>query len=421
MGYGHANTVEGMQLGVHEVIANRCRPLDKQFEGYRYHLIFDTRAAGCLECDNMVRTHPTKSVTAHYCLDDKCWDRHQEEQQEKISAEAKAKMEQDILRRATTEAAISRKIPPEVEAQPAAKGKKKAIPVVAEESGIALPVPCTSCAKADSCDRSYFHIAFDSSDRLVCEQWVKPPKEILTIIPDVPEDILSLAREKAGTRAEVLDLRELGANYYQDIGQGYALLDSHDHALEHIIDPEECLERCTHGFHFAFDSRQSEPRTRYVCSDTKCLAKKKAAFTRAKNAEGQARKKAETKAVKEAVAQTTILDRPRIKLILLAQMDGLHASRTYYYGTEGQVKKPEKWLWDKVSAGTPENDRTRGKLFKAIDKLPDEELAKLVVEFMFYFLTDKGDIGTYEIKAAEPLKWMAIDIKIDSEGDKDHE
>ncbi|GAI29242.1 unnamed protein product, partial [marine sediment metagenome] len=133
-----------------------------------------------------------------------------------------------------------------------------------------------------------------------------------------------------------------------------------------------------------------------------------AAFTRAKNAEGQARKNAERKAIKEAVAQTTTLDRGRIKLILLAQMDGSHASRHYYSPTDG--KHPETWLWEKLSAGTPAIERERKDLFKRIDKLSDEELAKLVVEFMFYYLTDKGDIGTYEIKAEEPLKWMGISI-----------
>jgi len=65
MGFGHANTVEGMQQAVHDVIRNHCRPLAKQWGGYRYDLLFDTRAAGCLDCDKMIRTHPNKSATAH--------------------------------------------------------------------------------------------------------------------------------------------------------------------------------------------------------------------------------------------------------------------------------------------------------------------------------------------------------------------
>ncbi|MBA7716542.1 hypothetical protein ES703_125616 [subsurface metagenome] len=148
------------------------------------------------------------------------------------------------------------------------------------------------------------------------------------------------------------------------------------------------------------------------------MAKKKGAFTRKLNAAGQARKKAETKAIKEAIAQTTTLDRPRIKLILLAQMDGRHTQRYYYGGGDG--KQPETWLWEKISAGTAAIARKREDLFKRIDKLTDEDLAKLVVEFMLYYLADKGDIGSYEIKAEEPLKWMGIAIKVEQDGDKEH-
>ena len=409
--YGHANTVEGMQASIHDVISSHCRPLDKEYEGYRWDLIFDTRAAGCLNCDKMVRTHPTKSATAHYCLDNKCWDRHQEEQQQKVSAEAKATMEADILRRAAQTTA-----PAQVQER---RELKTVTPVVVDEGGGALPVPCESCAKAETCDRTHFHVSSENSTELVCEEKVeRAPEEVKLPTPEVPEDILALAREKAGTRAEVLDLKDIGAGYYEEVKQGYALLDGFGRPLEHILDPEECLERCTHGFHFAFDSRQREARTRYVCSDTKCLAKKKAAFTRAKNAEGQARKNAERSAIKEAISQTTIVDRARINLILLAQIDGHHTTKHYYGPTDG--KQPETWLWDKLSAGTPAIERKRENLFRRIDKLSDEDLAKLVVEFMFYYLTDKGDIGTYEIKTTEPLKWMGIDINVEAmpEGDK---
>ncbi len=450
--YGHANTVEGMQVCVHDVISNHCRPLDKQWEGYRYDLIFDTRAAGCLQCDKMIRTHPTKSATAHYCLDDKCWDSHQEDQREKVSAEAKAKMEADIIRRAAEQVEVPKEAnvyriqntstkewsegeaasPEEacskagwktedcwirVQTEQGGWGKvsfsqekvgvKKPLPVVAEENGVAIPIPCEACAKADSCDRSYFHVADDDSGLLLCERMVQKAPEKVKIPTEIPEDILAMAREKAGTRAEVLDLRELRMGQYSsDLKQGHVLLNSFGHELKTMDNPEECVEECTKGFHYAFDSRGDDSRAYYVCTDTKCCSQKKAAFTRGKNAEGQARKKAEVKAIKEAIAQTTTLDRPRIKLILLTQIEGIHV-RDYFYGST-EAKKPSKWLWDKVSAGTPDLERTQEKLFKAIDKLGDEDLAKLVVEFMFNYLTDKGDIGSYEVKTEEPLKWVGI-------------
>ncbi|GAI95850.1 unnamed protein product, partial [marine sediment metagenome] len=271
------------------------------------------------------------------------------------------------------------------------------------------------------------YTADDDSGRLVCDNWQpegsleQDVSQRIAAAPApqaVPEDLLEQAKAAAGTRAEVLDLRPLYTDDWRhELKGGFVNLSE---CIDQMDDPAECLERCTRGFHYAFDSKFIDRAPSAVCTDPKCVSKKKATLTRKKNAAGQARKKAEVKAIKEAVAQTTTLDRPRIKLILLAQMDGLHASRAYYYGTEGGVKKPEKWLWDKVSAGTPENDRTRGKLFKAIDRLSDDELAKLVVEFMFYYLTDKGDIGSYEIKAADPLSWMGVAIEIESSGDKDH-
>ena len=479
--YGHANTVEGLQASIHEIISRHYRPLDKEWEGYSWPLLFDTREAGCLKCDKMIRTHPKKSQAAHYCTDGECWDRHDKEHREKAAAVAKAQMEADILSRTTIAEPISGKMetyriqnlvtrkwwdgeaasldaacnaagwkkedcwvrvetkrggwskrfghmpttpPPadisqemldESQAVPATneKPKRKGMTVVLDADGIALPVPCESCAKAETCDRSYFHSATDGSGRLVCEEKIRRPPEVLKIpTREIPEDILTLAKEKAGTRAEVLDLRPLYADDWRhELKGGFVNLSD---CINQIDDPAECLERCTRGFHYTFDSKFIDRAPGAVCTDPKCVSQKKAALTRKRNAAGQARKKAEVKAVKETVTQTTMLDRPRIKLILLAQMDGLHASRAYYYGTEGGVKKPEKWLWDWLSAGTPENDRTRGKLFKAIDKLTDEEVAKLVVEFMFYYLTDKGDIGTYEIKANEPLKWMGIEIQEES-------
>ncbi len=531
--YGQPNTVEGLQKSIDSVISGQCRPLDKEWEGHRWDILFDTRAAGCLECDKMLRTHPTKSATAHYCTDAECWDRHQEERREKAAVAAKAKMEAEVINRAALVIAQEEKMPApvmidentvlvdqetftkleasnscdrisegaavrkpvkfegklyvaassgmgKVEAYQLvpkeeftgkvrtyrvpkgreydeyydslrndpngfyhgmlakrgqvehvlvgppvtfvtkeAEQKRKAIPVVADAGGVVMPVPCESCAKVDTCDRTHFHVATDGSGQLVCEQKVQAAKEILPVATEIPEDILALVREKAGTRAEVLDLNDIcyGDGYSRRVKQGYALLDDE---LRLVDDPVECLERCTHGFHYAFDSKARDPqRVLHVCSDTKCLAKKKGAFTRKVNAEGQARKKAETKAIKEAIAQVSTLGRGEIKLVLLTQIRGKHLA-SYYYGGDG-VKKAEKWLWDKVSAGTADLDRDTESLFKKIDKLDDVALAQLVVEFMLYYLLDHGDVGSYEIKTELPLSWLGVKIELEPEKEANHE
>jgi len=612
--YGHTNTVEGMQLAVHDVVGNHCRPLDKQWEGYRWDILFDTRAVGCLDCENMIRTHPTKSATAHWCLNPECWEKKQNEHREKAAAAAKAKMQAEVINHAVQMIAQEEKAPApvmidentilvdqetfaKIEASYSADrisegtavrrpvefegklyvatsggmGKVEAYHLVPGEEFTGAPrtyripagreykeyyeslrndpngfyhgmlvkhgkeahvlvgpevtfvtkvdegdfsqeksvqwrcgqcnvyfefspprdnskalvecpscqyeyvtyrradgvlfclpkhnygelpkvkipstllsaadeeqlearaderdrqmeeareranlerpvgeLPCDSCAKGQTCDRSFFYVADDDSGRLVCDQWECDHVSWATrpVPTEIPEDILALAKEKAGTRAEVLDLNDLCVSdpWRRQLKSGYALLKGGwGDDLRYIDDPEECTERCTQGFHYGFDSKSDRGEVYFICTNSQCVARKKAAFTRAKNAAGQARKKAEMKAIKEAIAQTNILDRPRIKLILLAQMDGYHTQRYYYGGGDG--KNPETWLWERLSAGTPAIERKREDLFKRIDKLTDEELAKLVVEFMFYFLQDHGDIGTWEIKTETPLSWLGI-------------
>ncbi|MBA7607529.1 Nucleoid occlusion protein [subsurface metagenome] len=584
MHYGMPNTVEGIQQAVHNVVGNHTLPLDKQWEGYRHTILFDTRAAGCLKCDRMIITRPTKSVSAHYCLDEKCWEEHQEEHRQKAAAAAKAQMEADILRRTAQEIEappISQEIPPllekrivEVDAElmdkvnasysgdriaegsplrrPFTFEKKQFIctggdsekwecyqllsiedykgetrtykvpqgresneyyqslrntpegfyhgmlvhkgakvligpPTIfslqtkeelpgevkaADETDRFLEkvaketesqadernrqmeeareranlertvgeIPCDTCAKGESCDRTFFHVADDGSGRLICDVWECDHVSWATPPPtEIPEDILALAKEKAGTRAEVLDVNDIvSKDYYQrEVKSGYTVLKGGYHdELRYMDDPTECTEKCTRGFHFGFDSKDDKGTVYFICTDTKCLAKKKAAFTRNKNAEGQARKKAEVKAVKQAIdlvgqvisdgkqlldeegkfTNMVVIPRATLKLILLAQIKGKHLTN-YYYGES--LKKPEKWLWDKISAGTPENDRATAKLFKAIDKLSDEVLAKLVVEFMFHYIMDHRDIGTYEIQAEEPLKWMGVTIEQGANDEKE--
>lgn len=526
--YGHSNTVEGLQASIHEVIRGQYPPIDKEYEGYRWTLLFDTRAPGssCLDCEKMIRTHPTKSGTAHFCIDKECWDRHDKEHRDNAAAAARSKVEAEVISRAAQvieeekpAAAVTERIEKLRKATESADQEAAALSqekpqytlekrgpswIALDSQGVVIAIergkdtaeaaavvylsPVATIVnpgageyvlnhtyrfveKPESRKLEYFDVTaqdlataaealgvdpdnielvkvWKSSGKAgtsgsVSAGWSKCTEQLeekateleekaAGVTPDdliaeelgkriaaapaptpqeIPEDILATAREKAGTRAEVLDLKDIcaGGGYWRQVNQGYAILDEE---LRHIVLPEECLERCTKGFHYAFDSTaKGEQREIHICSDTKCLAQKKAAFTRAKNSAGQARKKAEVKALKEAIAQTTTLDRPRIKLILLAQMEGIHASRSYYYGVESSTKKPEKWLWDKLSAGTPENERTKAKLFKVIDKLTDEELARLVVDFMFYYLVDHGDIGTYEIKAEGPLKWLGIEIE----------
>ncbi|GAH75271.1 unnamed protein product, partial [marine sediment metagenome] len=221
--------------------------------------------------------------------------------------------------------------------------------------------PCHGCLNVKRCDRETVYAGED--DKLLCEQRVTKEtagelKQKATV--EIPEELRHLIEEKAGTRAQVLDLNEINLSRYQtELKQGYALLSN---VLEQIDDPNECLERCTQGFHYAFDSQRESRHVLYVCTNPKCLARKKSAFTRTKHAGGQAKKKLETTAIRKAVQETTKIDLARMRLIILAQIEGSHIEK-YHYRTG--IESPEQWLWKKVSPKTQDIERNQDKLFQA--------------------------------------------------------
>jgi len=565
--YSKPNTVEGLQQSIHSVIENKFPPLDKEFVGYRYNLLFDTREAGCLKCDKCIITHPTKSQAAHYCTDEDCWKKKTEEHKAKAAAAAMAKMEEEVLKRAAANIsqeqsepaapqytlekrgtswiaidgqgriiaidydkkaaedeakgsfnAVATKVTPtpdeyllnhtyriigkpevrksrnyiipDVTAQDLATALKalelnpedvesakvwkssgkvgtsgavsagwskctetlddisqemseeppdetcataeelqemeadataKADESRRESANLERPVgelPCDTCLRGKTCDRSFFY-ADDDSGRLVCDQWQtggsleqELSRRIAAASAPAPDDLLERAKAAAGTRAEVLDLTDIctgnqGYNYSRQMKQGYALLSDE---LRWVDEPEECLERCTHGFHFAFDSKYPGEKEIFVCSDPKCLSQKKGAHTRKVNAEGLARKNAERKAIQEAIQGAGNRPRGLMLLVIYAQLKGSHVS-TYHYGG---IKAPEKWLWDKLSAGTKEGDRNINALMKRLDKLDEDELRQVLVGMMFYYLADHGDVGSYQVKTELPLRLMGVDIELNA-------
>ncbi|MBA7651998.1 hypothetical protein ES703_59827 [subsurface metagenome] len=238
----------------------------------------------------------------------------------------------------------------------------------------------------------------------------------------MPESFKQLVKDRAGTRAVVLDLRELRLGSYRDeLKAGHAMLDGSFYEqgegfyggrrcqlLEAIEDPEECTERCTEGFHYAYDSDKMDGEVHYVCSKPKCLTKKKAAFTRAKNAAGMEKKKAEKKAIKQAVEETTTIDKPRLLLIMEAQIEGGHVSHGYG-GTsiEWLVKRLKI---EKTGLGS---DSSRDLILKKLRKLSEEELRKLLVEFCLIMLCYDGNIKGYKVQTTEKLNRMGIGIQVE--------
>lgn len=438
----HPITVDGMHKAIHEVACNHLRTVDQAHadSGYYYRekILFDAKAAGCFECAKMIKTHPTKSGVARWCTDIACWEGKQKEHTEAAAAAAIKKMQADVLK---TVVKAEKKRPANISQEisgAAETNETEVTQVKTDLTDLTDETPgrhgpghklCIGCMNRSHCDGTGVHTADKEGcleDELVCDDRMTKDnmqeiKQKATL--EIPAELREKSLKQAGTRAEVLDIRELRIGSCGDeLKQGYALLNgSHDPLLERIDDPEECVKRCTNGFHYGFNSEarrddfdsdgKKEP-VKFVCTDTKCLAKKKGEFTRAKHAAGAARKRAELAAVKQAVELTTdILDRPRMKLIIL----GICSERGYY-GDKTAVN----FFAGRFNIKTKENggcsiseDKLKPAILEAVDKLTIREIAQLIVDYMLRRLMDDGDIIDYRVQLTKPLKWLGIGINVD--------
>lgn len=436
--YGPAATVDGIKKSIFNVAERNFKWLEhmtQSWAGTDKNPLFDTRAAGCLQCPKMIRCWETKSQSRHFCTDTKCWEKKQEAHKKQQSAEAKKKMEEDIARRVAADERerqerqpISQEIAQEPDIvdyipEEEREGARKAIDHFKNDPRKIL---CRTCLNVGHCDRTsmYAVSGVGADEVLACDNYMgaEDAKKVREkAIIKIPPELKELAKEKAGTRAEVLDLRELRCGCYGDLKTGYVLLNGgfRENTLDIMVEPEECTERCTKGFHYAFDSEprrgygeEKEPGVYSVCTNPKCVAQKKAAFTRAKNAAGQAKKKAELEAIKKSIAETERLDHARMKLIILAMID---RDRSYYYSSDREVAKffLEKFNVQPVKEGySIDAGKTKEALFAAIDKAPEGKLAKVIVELMLHQLTYQGDIKEYKILTTQPLNWMGIGMQV---------
>lgn len=446
-------TVDGMQKTIHSTVAHNFKPLGTGGD-YSYYrsdeVLFDVDKAGCKACQSCIKTHPTKSHVCYHvcywCTKPACWEKKQEAHKEQRAAPAKKKMEEDILSKA---AAVEAERQAKVSKEPAAEKPIKAetisqeilpssgdiINYIPEEEREAArerikhlgddprEYPCRTCLNVGRCDGTGIYSAsgVGPTEVIACDNYMgkqdaEKVREKATL--KVPSAIIQLTREKAGSRAEVLDLNELRVGYYGQLKQGYVLLD--DRMMSEMDNPKECLETCTQGFHYAFDSKsrsswmsERETKVSYVCTNPKCVSKKKAAYTRAKNATGQAKKKAEAAAIKQVLSSTTTLDHARLKVII----DGLlHIDRYSSYLESEELKwfaaKLKVDIKDLASGYGQGKASKRARIFEKLNTVPEEELAKLILEFSLTRLMFSGDIKEYKILTTEALSWMGVGINI---------
>lgn len=277
--------------------------------------------------------------------------------------------------------------------------------------------PCLTCLSIGRCDGTGVYAVSGAGENevLACDDHmgkgdVQKVKEKATL--KVPEEVMELAKEKAGSRAEILDLNELRIGSYSDLKTGYVELGP---ILDILEKPEECLETCTRGFHYAFDSKERpswmgerEEKVKCVCTDPKCVTKKKTAHTRALNAAGQAKKKAEHAAIRQVVEATTKLDHPRMKIAVLCFMSVDHS----YYSSGNSVVT---WWTKKLkieTTGYVEQSKLRAEIVKKLDACSEVELAQHLLEYCLMKMTFDGEIQRYKIQTTEALNWLGVGVQV---------
>jgi ParB/RepB/Spo0J family partition protein len=437
--YGnHPNTVEGMQKAIHDTAASQFKRLGNTSDYGYYHgdeVLFNVEKASCKTCKATIKTHPTKSHVCYWCTNADCWEKKQKKHKEERAAAAKKQMQKDVIEKVVAteterqaQPTISQEIPkqeapPDIVDTIPKEEREEARKRIKQLKKLDPDYPCLTCLLVGRCEGRGVYAVSGTGEETVhaCDDKMtkgqaKEVREKATV--KVAPEIMALAKEKVGSRAEVLDLNELRTGYYADLKQGYVLLDE---LLKTMDKPEECLETCTRGFHYAFDSKErpswmqdKENKVSYVCTDPKCVTKKKAAYTRALHAAGMAKKKAEATAIKEAVTSTTRLDHSRLKVLVAAFT---LEQRYYYSNTVNEIK----WFAEQLGIGKKDIQerpgaidwgKLREKILKHLDSISEEDLAKLVLRFALSRLTYGGDIKDYKIKTTEALNWLGVGINL---------
>lgn len=411
-------TVDGIVKAIDHEIGSHLPSIEKDRELRQYYYtrepLFDPEAGGCWNCEKTLTTKPTKTKKARWCLDPDCWKLKQENHRKDAARVVANQMAADVAKRVEDDV-VSKNLQQSIDtsttiSQEISDSEIDELVTQAESEKEDKFRPhgplCADCLNAVKCYGQRYYTAEDGTDacdgRLTKDDFRKGPGDAVL---DIPQEILDKIKDKAGTRAEILDLERISyGGYGNQLNFGYERI---QHQLDRVDDPEECTERCTWGFHYAFDSRHPQDVS-WVCNNRKCFGKKKGAKTRATNAAGTEKKKAETKAIQEAIDQTTTLDRPRLKVLFaaLTNLDRWIGMSYYYSG-------PQDWILKELGIEPPEMHKEwngKATVLKAFDKLSDEDAAKMLIQISLEHQRYNGDVGDWKVQTTEYLNWMGIGV-----------
>lgn len=443
------------------------------------------KTGDCKDCEKKIKTWETKSQSHTWCVDVPCWEKHQADFKAQAAAAAKKRMQEEAIARvAAAEKARQEREAAKVDEKPASKAEvvqsivetpnpkaKKVddktdekqvesstqadepipqgiptaeeIAAIATKAGLPKEWPCWKCLNITNCDRT---TASSRNGHIVCENLVtdkslsKITKKATT---ELPEGIMQMVSGEMGSRAEILDLKDLRMGY--GLKSGFLRLDESDSSysymkpedrpqpylgqdkgftvLDTLADPAECVERCIKGFHFAYDStplrsweiregKENEPKLCFVCTDTKCCSMKKGALTRARNAQGIAKKRGEFAAINQAADKSTEFSVPALKVIWSYILE----KTGNYYGERATASK--SWLAKRLGL----EKYTKEDAFKALAGIDTVEgLLQPLVGYCLMEFTYDGEVKNYQIRTKKTLETFGVEIvvKEPEKGDTD--
>ena len=440
-------TVNGIRKAIFLTAQAHFPRLDR-VQYARWETLFDTKK-DCAKCGKVLKADETQSQKAHFCTDIKCWEKHKAAHDKVAAQVAARKMEADIAARVVKDVNAPKDISQEIKSDSAAeklltkseiaileKAQAKNLEQEASEEklhedrrrkqleGQGPDYPCLKCATIGTCDGT--GVRSESTNQgnntwktfYTCERMVSakitPAQITEKATVKIPADLMEKIKGNAGTRGEVLDIHKLstGSYYNSALAKGHILLDN---CLEEMSDPQECVLRCTQGFHYGYDS--SKPGKTYrVCSNPKCVSKKKAAATRERNARGMLRKKAEAAAIDEAISKTDKIGKPEMELILYAQMAGKFSRNYYGSQNDSAVQWIAEALGLKVPGGYDERKGFGDTIMKKLDEMDEAKMARMVVRLMLEaFKGDSKDMQHYKIESTSALNLLHVGINIPKE------
>ena len=416
-------TVEGVKKSITYTASKCLKPLKNYNDipnAYNMeNIVFDAIESGCISCDKMFLSHIGKD-SFHWCTDPECWKKKNQEAKDKVAAEAKARIEREALQVLNR---MPAELPAENISQEISEEEKADEGILPEDEKDLLQEEMeTSEPDTKEQEEDYGGEGEEGITKSIHSRMIPPPSgsdNVPQLTPEEQEEV----KQKLGTRAIAVDLKDMLSNEFTELGH---LIDGD------LIDGEEC-ETCTKGFHFAFDTRRNngiveQGKTIKICTNMKCIGKKKGEKTREKNVDGQVAKKAEEKAVKVALEQIRSLTLNGVDILNKSiEVPGaamvtseaflhlilytlIHSHLTHEEYSTGKLS-PKSWLHQELKLDEKEKWNTRWEtLFPEIRKLGKPELAVLVVKCLLYYLQYHGKLINYRQFLVEPLALLGVKV-----------